>query len=177
MSDMTIAASAPDTNRTPIERTVVHDSFTLERTYPHAPETVFAAWAIPDRKEAWFGQGPDFVETVEGYELDFRVGGRERYHGLLESGRTFGFDATFRDIVDGRRIVCAYDVLIAGRVISVTLLTVEFEPAGTGTHLVLTEQCAFLDGLDSLEDRLPGVEDMLLKLDAYLATIGSSEAG
>ena len=174
---MTFAAITPDTPSTASERTVVHGSFTLERTYPHSPGTVFAAWAIPDRKEAWFGQGPDFVEKVEDYELDFRLGGHERYHGSLRSGRTFGYDATFRDIVDDRRIVSAYDVLISGRRISVTLLTVEFEPTGTGTHLILTEQCAFFDGLDSIEDRMPGVEDMLVKLDTYMATISAPEAG
>lgn len=171
MNELTIAAVTPDIDPTATEQSVVHGSFTLERTYPQSPKTVFAAWAIPARKEAWFGQGPDFVQKVEGYELDFRVGGHERYHGPLRSGRTFGYDATFRDIVDDRRIVSTYDVLIAGRRISVTLLTVEFEPAGAGTHLILTEQCAFFDELDSIADRMPGVEDMLVKLDAYLATL------
>jgi len=153
--------------------TVVHGSFSLERTYRNSPATVFAAWAIPDRKQAWFGQGPSFLEKVEDYELDFRVGGRERYRGRLRSGRPFEYVATFRDIVADRRIVAAYDVLIAGRRISVTLLTVELEPDGSGTHLVLTEQNAFLDGLDSLEDRVPGVEELLVKLDAYLAATGT----
>jgi len=171
MNELTIAAITPDAHPAATERTVVHGSFTLERTYPHSPGTVFAAWAIPERKEAWFGQGPDFVEKVEDYELDLRVGGHEHYHGPLRSGRTFEYDATFRDIVDDRRIVSTYDVSIAGRRISVTQLTVEFEPADIGTHLILTEQCAFFDGLDSIEDRLPGVEDMLVKLDAHMATI------
>jgi len=153
------------------ERTVVHDTFTLERTYPHPPATVFAAWAEHDQKAAWFGSGPDFFTKVDRYELDFRVGGHERIEGPLASGRQFAYDATYVDIVADRRIVAAYDLHIAGRAISATLLTVEFEPQGAGTRLFLTEQAAYLDGLDGIEDRMPGVDAMLDKLDAYMATI------
>ena len=42
---------------------------------------------------------------------------------------------------------------------------------------LLTEHTAFLDGLDGIEDRMPGVEAMLGKLDAYLATIDAPRAG
>ena len=170
---MTITTTVPETDPAATTRSVVHGSFTIERTYPHAPASVFAAWADPDRKRVWFGEGPDFVEKVESYELDVRIGGHERWHGRLPSGRSFRYDATFLDVVPDRRFVSVYDLLIADRRISVTLLTVEFEPAGSGTHLVLTEQVAFLDGLDSIDDRRPGVEDMLDMLDAYMATIRS----
>ena len=159
------------TTETPMGRTVVHDSFTLERRYPHPPSTVFAAWADRDTKTAWFGSGPDFLATVQAYELDFRVGGHERMAGLLASGRLFTYHATFVDIVTDRRIVARYELQIAGQRISVTLLTVELEPEGTGTHLSLTEQAAYLDGLDSIADRRPGVEEMLSKLDTYLEGI------
>ncbi len=168
----THATATAGRDATATERAVAHGSLTLERTYPHAPAAVFAAWTVPDLKKAWFGQGPDFVEKIESYELDFRVGGHERWHGPLRSGRSFRYDATFFDVIQDRRIVAAYDLLIADRRLSVTLLTVELRPAGTGAHLSLTEQIAFLDGLDSIDDRRPGVEDMLDMLDAYMATIG-----
>ena len=157
---------------TATESSVVHGSFTLERRYPHPPSTVFAAWADRETKAQWFGDGPEFLTSIDRYELDFRVGGHERMAGPLASGRTFTYDAVFSDIVEDRRIVATYDLDIAGRRISVTLLTVEFEPDGTGTHLHLTEHAAYLDGLDSLEDRRPGVDEMLDQLDRYLATIG-----
>lgn len=169
---MTTAATT-EMRTTATGRAVTHGTFTLERTYPHSPGTVFAAWSDRDRKDAWFGAGPDFFTKVDSYTLDFRVGGHEHIEGPLRSGRLFVYDAVYADIVEDRRIVATYDLDIAGRRISVTLLTVEFEPDGTGTHLRLTEQGAFLDGLDSIEDRMPGVEDMLVKLDAYMATINS----
>ena len=80
---MTITTTVPETDPAATTRSVVHGSFTIERTYPHAPASVFAAWADPDRKRVWFGQGPDFVEKMESYELDVRIGGHERWHGRL----------------------------------------------------------------------------------------------
>lgn len=35
-------------------RSVLHATFTLERTYPATPARVFAAWADPAAKARWF---------------------------------------------------------------------------------------------------------------------------
>jgi uncharacterized protein YndB with AHSA1/START domain len=153
-------------------RTVAHGTFVLERTYAHSPKTVFDAWSKRDAKNAWFGEGDDFVTKVDTYELDFRVGGREYLDGPLPSGRRFEYDSIYSDIVEGRRIVTTYDVRIDGKRISVSLLTVEFEPAGSGTHLVMTEQGAFLDGIDTNDERIKGADDSLNQLDKYLASLG-----
>jgi uncharacterized protein YndB with AHSA1/START domain len=37
--------------------TVVHSTFTIERTYPTAPSRVFAAFASPEIKRRWFTEG------------------------------------------------------------------------------------------------------------------------
>jgi uncharacterized protein YndB with AHSA1/START domain len=58
------------------ERSVTHATFTVERSYDASPARVFAAWADPAAKARWFASpeewGPDE------FDLDFRVGGRER---------------------------------------------------------------------------------------------------
>jgi Activator of Hsp90 ATPase homolog 1-like protein len=64
--------------------------------------------------------------------------------------------------------VASYDVRIGGRRVSVSLMTVEFSPAPGGTTLVLTEQGAFLDGLDTNAQREEGARDSLDKLGGYL---------
>jgi uncharacterized protein YndB with AHSA1/START domain len=149
--------------------TAAHGTFTVERTYAFDRTTVFGAWATRNAKNEWFGEGDDFLSKTERYELDFRVGGRELLVGLLPSGKHFIYDSIFRDIVDDGRIVAAYDVLIDDRRISVSLMTVEFLDVGGGTKVLLTEQGAFLDGLDTNEDRIEGASDMLDQLGRYLS--------
>jgi uncharacterized protein YndB with AHSA1/START domain len=149
-------------------RTVAHGTFSVERTYPAPPERVFAAWASRSAKNEWFGEGDDFLASTDEYTLDFRVGGHERLAGTMPGGRTFTYDAYYQDIVDDRRIVASYDVRIDGRRNSVSLMTIELTPVTDGTKLVLTEQGAFLDGLDSNEQRREGAVDSLDQLGEYL---------
>jgi len=152
------------------DRSTAHGSFSVERTYPATPQRVFEAWSSQEAKDRWFGEGDDFLATTDQYILDFRVGGSERLGGTLPSGRTFDYHAVYHDIVVGHRIVASYDVRIDGRRVSVSLMTVELSEVPSGTRVVLTEQGAFLDGLDSNAEREDGARDSLDKLDAYLAT-------
>lgn len=149
------------------ERSVVHDQFVIERTYPAAPERVFAAWASQSAKSQWFG-GEGDADVVEEQSLDFRVGGREQLRGTIKDGPSYVYDGTFCDIVDGQRIVWAYDMHLDGRRISVSVATVEIAGVAGGSTLVLTEQGAFLDGLDNNADRRAGTEQLLDQLGTYL---------
>ena len=57
------------------ERSVIHSTFVIERSYPATPERVFTAFADPAKKRRWFVD--DRGIGVEGFEMDFRVGGSE----------------------------------------------------------------------------------------------------
>ena len=149
---------------------VDHGSFVIERTYPVSPERVFAGWSSRAAKDVWFGTGDDFLERVDAYTLDFRVGGSERLAGVLPGGRAFAYDAVYRDIVADARIIVAYDVAIDGRRTSVSLMTVDIQAVADGTRLTLTEQGAFLDGLDSNDGRREGATDSLDQLARFLAS-------
>ncbi|HEX8025906.1 MAG TPA: SRPBCC domain-containing protein [Candidatus Limnocylindrales bacterium] len=154
------------------DRTVRHGTFVLERTYRQSPQVVFDAWKSREAKLVWFANQIDFLQSVTTYELDFRVGGREYLDGLLSRGRRFEYDSTYADIVDGRRLVAGYDVRVDGVRLSTSVMTVEFEPsAGGGTHLILTEQGAFFDGIDSNSERVKGADDMLTEFDRYMDTM------
>jgi uncharacterized protein YndB with AHSA1/START domain len=148
------------------QHSVVHATFTIERTYGAAPARVFAAFADAGAKAAWF-RGPDEWERAA-YELDFRVGGRERLSGGPKGGTVHTFDCTYHDIVPNERIVYSYDMHLGDRHISVSLATVELKPAGKGTRLVFTEQGAFLDGYDDAGSREHGTGVLLDKLGAAL---------
>jgi uncharacterized protein YndB with AHSA1/START domain len=147
-------------------RSVVHDTFTIERTYPVAPERVFAAWTTIEAKAQWFGND-DELEAVGEHTLDFRPGGVEQFTAKA-GGITFEFRATYYDIVDNERIVWAYDMLMDGRRMSASLGTVEITPVPGGTKLVMTEQGAFLDGLDTNAQRAEGTGQFLDALGTFL---------
>jgi hypothetical protein len=59
-------------------------------------------------------------------------------------------------------------VKIDGVPISVSLATIEFKPAGTGTLLVITEQGALLDGFEDGGSRDSGTGMLLDRLAASL---------
>jgi uncharacterized protein YndB with AHSA1/START domain len=145
-----------------------HGSFTIDRTYDAAPARVFAAWASAEAKARWF-VGPPESWTLLERSLDFRVGGRELLRGSFGPGRVTVFDAAYHDIVPDRRIVYSYGMEHEGRRISVSLATIEFEPAGRGTRLVLTEQGVFLDGFEDGGGRERGTRAHLERLAAALA--------
>ena len=83
------------------ERSVLHASFTIERTYPTAPRRVYGAWADPSLKTRWFGAGD---ESVQEYNLDFRVGGREHSSGLAPNNDPYSFDAMSAVSCSGRQV-------------------------------------------------------------------------
>ena len=145
------------------DRSVEHATFVVERVYDASGDRVFAAWSDPRAKGRWFG-GSDEGE----YELDFRVGGWERGRGGLPDGREYAFDALYRDIVPGQRIVYTYDMYLDGVRTSVSVATAEFEPEGDGTRLVFTEQGAFLDGHETPASREHGMGSLLHSLGQWL---------
>jgi uncharacterized protein YndB with AHSA1/START domain len=143
-----------------------HTTFVIERTYPASPARVFAAWADLGSKASWFVGSEGWRETRR--DLDFRVGGRESLHGVWGGDRTTAFECVYHDIVSDRRIVYVYDMYANGVKISVSLSTVEFEPAGTGTKLTYTEQAVFLDGFDDGGGRERGTAAHLDRLGALM---------
>jgi uncharacterized protein YndB with AHSA1/START domain len=77
------------------DRSVIHDTFSLERGYPATPSRMFAAFASAQAKGAWhatseheLADGPAGVQ-----EFDFRPGGRELFgtrHAAPPTGTTPG---------------------------------------------------------------------------------------
>ena len=148
------------------ERTLVHDTMVIERTYSRTRERVFAAWRDPAIKRQWFLEGEGW--RIEEYGLDFRVGGREHGRFRFGNGPETRNETVYLDIVPDRRIVMAYTMAVDGKNISASLGTVEFEAAGAGTRLVYTEQGAFFEGGDGPSSRKQGWNELLERLAATL---------
>jgi uncharacterized protein YndB with AHSA1/START domain len=147
--------------------TVVHESFAIERAYDVPVASVFRAWADPAVKARWFAGSPDALGA--GYELDFRVGGREVHRGGPPGGPVYTYESRYHDIVPEQRIVYTYEMYADGSRISVSVATIEFRGEGPSTRLVLTEQGVFLDGHDTPAQREAGTRSLL---DSLAAAVG-----
>ena len=160
------------------ERSVIHDTFSIERTYPADPARVFAAFAAEEAKNTWCDvgdsgpaePGSDQASTAP-TEFDFRVGGRERF-GSEYQGTSYRYDALYYDIVPEQRIVYSYEMYANDARISVSVATIEFAKVADGTALTWTEQGAYLDGIDGPQAarlREEGTAGILDGLARYLA--------
>jgi uncharacterized protein YndB with AHSA1/START domain len=155
------------------ERPVIHNTFTLERTYPATASRVFAAFASKEAKDAW-GDTGDLTEPgpdAGGTEFDFRTGGHERF-GFGYQGVSYRYDARYYDIVPDQRIIYSYEMYADGARISVSVATIEILATADGTALTWTEQGAYVDGFDGPEApqlRNGGIAEMLDGLAKYLA--------
>jgi uncharacterized protein YndB with AHSA1/START domain len=155
------------------QRSIIHGNFAVERRYAASPARVFAAWAEPAAKARWSACHGEAQQAS--HTLDFRVGGREQSHAATPDGPAYSVDALYQDIVPDRRIVYSYDMLMDARRISVSLVTVEFLPDGSGTRLLFTEQGVFLDGHDTPAQRHHGTALALAQLDAEVgAALGAA---
>src|SRR5262245_60534178 len=100
------------------KRSVTHSTFVIERSFPTTPDRVFAAFADPVRKRPWFAEEKGM--PVEEFEMDFRVGGRDRASYRFQEGSPFpgkilANETTYQDIVPDRRIVIAYTMAIGDK--------------------------------------------------------------
>jgi uncharacterized protein YndB with AHSA1/START domain len=154
-------------------KAAVHSTFVIERKYPQGTERVFAAFADPAFKRRWFLSSGSHSE-VQHYELEFRVGGKERaqmlfLEGTPIAGKVIVNETTYLDIEPGSRIVFAEAMTLDGKTISACLGTVELSPAEGGTSLKFTNQCAFFEGADGPEMRRGGWESIFNRLGQELA--------
>ena len=108
--------------------------------------------------------------------MDFRPGGRELTRltfkeGTPVSGMTCISETAYDVIVPGSHIVFSNTMTIGGNTISAALVTIEVQPAGSGTALILTHQAAFFQGADGPEMREGGWQKLMDRLGVELAEV------
>jgi uncharacterized protein YndB with AHSA1/START domain len=152
--------------------TVIHDTFTLERTFEATVEKVFAFLADPQKKKRWYAAADE--RDLEGFEMDFRVGGVERLASRMGdktpfAGAVLANEGRFEDILDNRRVVVSTSMTLGGRRISTSLVTFEVMANGAATDMVLTHQACFYEGADGPQMRRGGWEALLSRLGQAIA--------
>ena len=149
------------------ERSVVHATFHLERSYDAPVARVWKALTDETAKQAWFAGTPGRWELLERH-MDVRVGGSERVRGRWEGGVVSTFDALYHDVIPNERLVYSYEMHLDDRKISVSLATMQLKAGRGKTTLMVTEQGAFLDGYDDAGSREHGTSHLLDALGASL---------
>jgi uncharacterized protein YndB with AHSA1/START domain len=147
-------------------KTLVHNTFVVERTYPNSPAQIFAAFADPAAKAKWFAGPPG--TTAHDKSVDFRVGGGETVRTVFPDGKEARFASRYCEIVPDRRIVYTYEMWINGEYLSVSIATIEIVPDAKGTRLVITEAGAFFGSQDDATSREQGTNWLTDKLGASL---------
>lgn len=154
------------------EPTVIHSTFVVERSYPQAPERVYAAFAQPARKRRWYAEGD---HEIQEYEMEFRVGGSERLRysfkqGHPIAGSEISNELSYQDIVPEKRIVQTAKMSLNGKPIQIAVITFEFMPSASGTDLVLTSQGTFIDWPDGAKMVEQGWRSLLERVAAEAAS-------
>lgn len=156
---------------------VEHGDFAIEQRYPVSVERTFSGFSDQVKKAKWFASPDQIGEST--WEFDFRVGGGETNHfeysdaqvegTPLPRGTTGTYRSHIFDIVENERIVLAYEMIINGERISVSLQTWEFTQVPDGTLLKLTEQAAFMGNSDGPTIREHGTRALMDALARSLA--------
>ncbi|MBS0334273.1 MAG: SRPBCC domain-containing protein [Proteobacteria bacterium] len=149
---------------------VIHDTFVIERSYPHDRAWVFGYLADPAKKRRWYAADGDGAT----FAMDFREGGAERSSSKMGASTPFpgaelANSGTFEDIVTNVRVVMATSMTLAGRRISTSLITFELFDDGDGTKLVMTHQACFYEGSGGPEMRADGWRRLLDRLARAMA--------
>lgn len=149
-----------------------HATYTIERTYPAAPERVFRLFSDPTKKRRWYAEGER--ANVEEFTMDFRIGGGDRLVFSTPQGFQCISESRYQDIRPNERIVFAYTMRANGQCVSSSQGTFEFFPTSAGTTLLFTEQAAFFEHSDGPEGRKQGWIDLLSQIDDVLAQTEST---
>jgi uncharacterized protein YndB with AHSA1/START domain/predicted Ser/Thr protein kinase len=111
----------------------------LEKFIAAPPEQVFAVWTDPGQMSDWYAPSDDFGPTIG--EVDPQVGGQYRIGMLLPGQTEHRFvSGQYCEVVAPRTLsfTWAWEPLAPGW--NETQVTLEFQPKGTGTELVLTHE-------------------------------------
>ncbi len=144
-----------------------HVTLVFERICEAPVKTVFAAFANPKARSRWSAPSDTAVLIYD--EADFRIGGRDVFRCGAKTDPRFRGETRYLDIVPNRRIISSETIETDGTRLSVSLVTVDLEPAAeTSTYVSLTVQLVSLDGPGMIRRSKTGYDAALDNLVGYM---------
>ena len=141
------------------------DELLIERIFDAPPDLVFRVWTSPEHLMRWWGP-KDFVTVV--FDQDFRVGGAYRACIRDASGGDHWMAGTYREIVDGQKIVMSFRWEDGAWGVDNTV-TVMFAALAGGRTLFRFHQAPFAS-LEARDSHTQGWSSLVDKLAVYLDT-------
>ena len=141
------------------------DELLIERIFDAPPDLVFRVWTSPEHLMRWWGP-KDFTTVV--FEQDFRVGGDYRACIRDASGGDHWMAGTYREIVDGQKIVMSFRWEDGAWGVDNTV-TVMFAALAGGRTLFRFHQAPFAS-LEARDSHTQGWSSLVDKLAVYLDT-------
>lgn len=151
-----------------MERKTKAETFVCQRDFDHPLSRLYWAFTSLEAKKGWYGGEGSEEWEVAHHTLDFREGGGKSWRGRRHSAPWMTNDGTYVEILPEQRIIHHYVMTLDGKLFTVSQQVLEFSAKGAGSHLKLTEQIFFIDGVDHLENRIEGTQGMLDTLNTYL---------
>jgi uncharacterized protein YndB with AHSA1/START domain len=142
------------------------------RTYRAGPERVWKAWTDPAQLVRWFGT-PGF--TLEGAEIDLRVGGRYAKHFRTDEGERFVVSGEYRAVEPFERLVYTWSTDRSSLTVRDTLVTLSLERLELGTRLRVRHER--LEGSAAMDEHERGWTSNLDQLAPFVEGEGAGEAG
>jgi uncharacterized protein YndB with AHSA1/START domain len=148
--------------------TLLHDMIVVRRSVAAPVDAVFAAWRETRQLEVWSYPGDaSWTSRIEAH--DFAVGGIKRVRFGPRGEAPYCEESRYLDIRTHEHIINSERILAGdGRLISTSLISIEFAEAAGGCDLAVSDQIALLDEGDSPEQRRGGWHQVLDRLAAFL---------
>ncbi|MBF9036611.1 hypothetical protein HKCCE2091_20435 [Rhodobacterales bacterium HKCCE2091] len=146
--------------------TIAHDTLTFDRRYDASPSRVWAAYADTRAREAW--SAPTDTAEVSIDSVDFRSGGRETARCGTRGDMKWRLELTYHAVVPERTICFSEELWEGEMLLTVALISFEFEPDGAGSRVRVTDQVASFVGGEGIEGHGEGYAQALDKLGRML---------
>jgi uncharacterized protein YndB with AHSA1/START domain len=151
-----------------INSAIVPVSTRVERHLDPPPEEVFGSYADIDQRVRWAAPAD---ETIVYGSDDFRVGGIDHFVRGPRGNPQLAGTTHYEHIVVDRRIAFVERLMdSADRLLSISVVTWDIRPAGTGTLLTITDQTTSVAGSGPIEGARYGYECLLDRLHRHLTS-------